>query len=307
MNKTPRSQASLAEEITKAASRLTYLTIRFLVDRGMAADAYRAYAYFRWVDDRLDGSLPEKADHAAFMNRQLALLQAASQGDSLPDLTKEELMLVELLAGVHGKDSRLLSYVHNMMAVMRFDAGRRGRTISRQELAEYECLLSTAVTDAMHHFIGHHCAPPQGSGRILAVRGAHVTHMLRDSLDDINNGYFNIPREFLEANHLNPRELESEGFRTWVRERVTLARGYFASGRDYLSRLESQRCRLAGLAYISRFERILDIIEADDFRLRTSYEMSGRPGFRPLREIPWLSALFTPGAAKESVRQLSNQ
>ena len=45
----------IAGSITKAASKQTYYTIRFLVDRDRIADAYRAYAYFRWVDDTLDG------------------------------------------------------------------------------------------------------------------------------------------------------------------------------------------------------------------------------------------------------------
>ncbi len=43
-----------ASIITKAASKQTYYTIRFLVDRARLEDAYRAYAYFRWVDDVLD-------------------------------------------------------------------------------------------------------------------------------------------------------------------------------------------------------------------------------------------------------------
>ncbi len=47
----------LSPFITKAASKQTYYTIRFLVDRERVADAYRAYAYFRWVDDTLD-SIP---------------------------------------------------------------------------------------------------------------------------------------------------------------------------------------------------------------------------------------------------------
>ena len=45
---------SPASSITKAASKQTYYTIRFLVDRERVEDAYRAYAYFRWVDDVLD-------------------------------------------------------------------------------------------------------------------------------------------------------------------------------------------------------------------------------------------------------------
>ena len=46
--------SSLASAITKAASKQTYYTIRFLVDRPLVDDAFRAYAYFRWVDDVVD-------------------------------------------------------------------------------------------------------------------------------------------------------------------------------------------------------------------------------------------------------------
>jgi hypothetical protein len=53
MNSTDHPRG-LAPTITKAASQQTYYTIRFLADRDKIADAYRAYAYFRWVDDALD-------------------------------------------------------------------------------------------------------------------------------------------------------------------------------------------------------------------------------------------------------------
>jgi hypothetical protein len=51
-----------AASITKVASKQTYYTIRLLVDRERVEDAYRAYGYFRWVDDTLNavsGSDPE--------------------------------------------------------------------------------------------------------------------------------------------------------------------------------------------------------------------------------------------------------
>ncbi len=41
-----------------------------------------------------------------------------------------------------------------------------------------------------------------------------------------------------------------------------------------LARVEDLRCRLAGLAYMSRFERVLDTIELDGYRLRTEYSGS---------------------------------
>jgi hypothetical protein len=46
----------LASSITKAASKQTYYTIRYLVDRERVEDAYRTYGYFRWMDDILTRS-----------------------------------------------------------------------------------------------------------------------------------------------------------------------------------------------------------------------------------------------------------
>jgi hypothetical protein len=43
------SDESLPAFITKTASKQTYYIIRALVDRTRRLDAYRAYAYFRWV------------------------------------------------------------------------------------------------------------------------------------------------------------------------------------------------------------------------------------------------------------------
>lgn len=39
--------ADLSAAITQTASKQTYYTIRFLMDRDRVKDAYRAYAYFR--------------------------------------------------------------------------------------------------------------------------------------------------------------------------------------------------------------------------------------------------------------------
>jgi phytoene/squalene synthetase len=272
------SQSLLASSITKAASQQTYYTIRFLVDRERVADAYRAYAYFRWVDDTLDAG-PSSALNAtastarriAFLERQKSLLEKCYQGESLPDATAEEDMLVELVRHDHEKNSGLQSYLRYMMQVMDFDARRRGRIISQAELNEYTRWLASAVTEAMHYFIGHRCFSPHDDTRYLAVTAAHITHMLRDTYDDVQAGYYNIPREVLEAAHIQPYEIHSKGYQRWVQSRVNLARQYFQAGRRYLDQVEESRCRLAGLAYTARFEWILDTIEQEGYSLRPEY------------------------------------
>lgn len=264
----------LAASITKAASLQTAYTIRFLADHELMHDAYRAYAYFRWVDDWIDQDTRKKDERMAFVDRQNALIRDLTNGLQPRDVCNEEQLLVELIQNERGNPQRsgLRSYINNMMAVMAFDAGRRGRLISHNELDAYARNLAVAVTEAMHYFIGHGCSSPRTEDRYLAVTGAHITHMLRDTMEDNAAGYFNIPQEFLTANKISPHDTKSEPYRAWVRSRVQLARDYFRSGRRYMAQVENFRCRIAGYTYIARFEAVLDSIERDDYYLRSQYK-----------------------------------
>jgi phytoene/squalene synthetase len=264
-------QDLFAESITKSASKQTYYTIGFLVDRERVTDAYRAYAYFRWVDDTLDEGFVSTAKRLDFLERQKSLLDSCYRGSFPQNTTMEENMLIELARQDHANNSGLQSYLRNMMQVMDFDAMRRGKLISQAELNEYTRWLATAVTEAMHYFIGHNSYAPHDETRYLAVSGAHITHMLRDTFDDLEAGYYNIPREVLEANQIGPRDIRSKAYCAWVKSRVQLARSCFQTGRDYLARVGERRCQLAGLAYTARFEWMLDTIEQEDYCLRPDY------------------------------------
>src|SRR5512143_1186945 len=234
-----------ASTITKTASKQTYTTIRFLVDRQRVDDAYRAYAYFRWVDDVLDADSGSASERRVFLERQKSLLEKCDRGEPPRDANIQEKMLVELVQRDHEKNSGLQIYLRNMMLVMDFDARRRGRLISQVELNEYTRWLASAVTEALHYFIGHSCFAPHDETRYLAVSAAHITHMLRDTFDDMQVGYYNIPREVLEINHITPRDVGSDAYRAWVKSRIELAREYFKAGRGYFARVQNPRCRLA--------------------------------------------------------------
>jgi phytoene/squalene synthetase len=262
---------NLAANITKTSSKQTFLTIRYLVDRDRIEDAYRAYAYFRWVDDLLDSEGLEESDRKDFLSRQKKLVDRCYRWERIAGISDHENLLVDLVRSDHGKKSGLRSYIHNMMSVMAFDSDRRGRVISQAELTRYSLFLATAVTDALHHFIGHDDPSPRGPTRYLAVTAAHITHMLRDAVDDYRVGYFNIPGEFLAYNGITPEDYDSEPYRAWVQSRVRLARAYFKAGRDYLAQVRNLRCYFAGYTYIARFEGVLDAIEQDGFRLRRDY------------------------------------
>ncbi len=265
------TNTTLAAAITRQASKQTYTTIHFLVDRSLVADAYQAYAYFRWVDDQLDQENLARPERAAFVERQRTIITRAYAGEHSSNLTAEERLVVDLIQNDGAQSSGLRAYIDNMMAVMAFDAERRGQTISQSELVEYTRWLATAVTEALHHFIGHNCTAPQDETRYTAVTAAHITHMLRDTIEDVAAGYYNIPQEFLAAHSLEPSDVNGDAYRLWVQSQVRLARDYFQIGREYLSRVENPRCRIAGYAYIVRFEVVLDAIEKEEYRLRSDY------------------------------------
>jgi phytoene/squalene synthetase len=298
---------SLAESITKSASRQTYYTIRFFADRDRIADAYRAYGYFRWVDDVLDTGAGSSVDRIAFVLRQKSLLESCYHGEVTQDLCQEEWMLVDLIHSDHEKNSGLQMYLRNMMDVMVFDANRRGRIISQVELSEYSRKLAIAVTEAMYYFIGHDDPSPHCDARYLAVIAAHITHMLRDAVEDIQNGYFNIPCEVLALSGISPQDVSSETYREWVCQRVQLAREYFKAGRECTAQVKNLRCRLAGYAYTARFEWMLETIERDNYCLRSEY-----PERKSLWTGLWMGSstfvsMFTSSLIQNGIHRLAPQ
>lgn len=264
-------KSSLAASITHNASIQTYYTIRCLADQALIDSAYRAYAYFRWVDNTIDQENLEKSERLAFLARQQEIIKRCYRGERPPNLHPAEQLAADLIHSDHSPNSGLQTYIQHMMAVMTFDAQRRGRLISEAELKEYTHSLAVAVTEALHHFIGPNCFSPHDQTRYLAVTGAHTTHLLRDTIEDTAAGYYNIPREYLTVHHITPTDITHQAYQTWVQNRVALARNCFAAGRAYLARVQNFRCRLAGYAYIGRFEIILNAIERDHYHLRPAY------------------------------------
>ena len=313
MDTSTESSGNLAAIITKTASKQTYYTIRFFVDRERVDDAYRAYGYFRWVDDVLDAESASgddtgsRSEKIAFVNRQKSLLEACYRGEIPDSLCLEERMLVDLVHNDTEKNSGLQSYLHNMMDVMIFDAHRRHRVISQKELSDYSRKLAIAVTEALYYFIGHDDPSPKHEARYLAVYAAHITHMLRDAMEDAEAGYFNVSKEYLQTHGMNPQDVNRWAYRAWVCQRVELARRYFKAGRECTVQVKNLRCRLAGFAYTARFEWMLRAIERDNYCLRSEY---------PERKSLWaglwvgwhtLTSMFTPAWPKAETHTLIAQ
>jgi len=292
---------ALAASITRSASPQTYLIIRLLVTPARQPDAFRSYAYFRWLDDQLDTDGLPADERLALIDREQALLDACSRRAPVQVMNENEEMLVELLQAGNRQDSGLRAYLHSLMRVMRFDTARRGRLISQAELAAYTQWLAVAVTENLHHFLCPSMPAPRAAGRYMAVSAAHITHMLRDTFADIEAGYFNIPREALQAGRIAACDVHSDAYRGWVRERVLLARQQFKAGRRYLMSCRSLRLRAAVCSYAARFEAVLAAIEADGFRLREHYAVSA--GLRGVLRMGWAALASTLWPASPSPRE----
>jgi len=259
-----------AAGLTRRGSLHTYLVIRWMVDRDLVEDGFRAYAYFRWLDDVLDLQLGERRQRLAMVREQAELARRAFAGDFPQPACAEEQLLQDLIRGNRSGHPGLASYVSCMMQVMAFDAGRRSRLVSAAELEDYTRLLATAVMDGLSYFIGQDQPYPVHTARYSAVAGAHISHMLRDAVDDLQAGYYNIPREVLEAENLSPADMNARAYRRWVRGRVALAEGLFRDGKRYIRSVPNLRARLSGLAYCASFESVLGKVKRNGYSLRGS-------------------------------------
>lgn len=262
---------ALAKDITWKGSKQTYYTARWMVDKDLVSDFFRAYAYFRWVDDVIDVTSRSRAERKTFIGRQRKLIEKLYRKELMTNLSLEEEIAVELIQHDREEEGRLQSFVENMFAIIEFDAHRKGQLISEKELEWYSESVSKSVTDGLQYFIGNGHPYPVTENRNSAAMGAHIAHLLRDMIPDMEDGFINIPQEYLQAQGIQPDEVASEPFRKWVEDRVALARNYFREGKKYLDQLEVLRCKIVGHWYCARFEGVLDTIERDGFLLRRSY------------------------------------
>jgi phytoene/squalene synthetase len=278
-NKTAKRQAldTLAKTITWAGSKQTYIIGQLMVDKSLKKDFFLAYAYFRWIDDVIDISSESQEERITFIKRQRDLIDQLYKNKKLEDLTPEEKIIAKLISHDKTENSGLKSFILNMFAVIEFDVYRKNRNISQKELTWYLDTLGKSVIDGLLYFIGNDHNYPNTKNKYHAVIGAHITHLLRDMLQDIDNGFINIPNEYLKTHDISPEDINKNRFKAWVESRVKTARNYFLEGKRYLDSLGVLRSKLVGYWYIARFEGVLNIIEQDKYKLRYDYNEHRKP------------------------------
>ena len=90
-----KQTSDLARSITRTSSIQSFYTARLMVDKELEDDCYRAYGYFRWVDDVVDDICKNKADRLSFIARQKHLATILYRGEEPSDLTDMEKILAD--------------------------------------------------------------------------------------------------------------------------------------------------------------------------------------------------------------------
>ena len=121
--------AVLARSITRAGSKQTYFTARLMVDKELVNDFFRAYAYFRWVDDIIDIESRSTSERISFIKSQRVLIDGLYKNRYPNDLSVEEEIIADLIHHDKAENSGLQSFIRNMFAIIEFDAYRNGRII----------------------------------------------------------------------------------------------------------------------------------------------------------------------------------
>lgn len=251
----------LAEKITRNSSRQTYCTIKFLVDPPLRSECYKAYAYFRWLDDEIDEKLKGQ-DRIDFINKQKTLTDRTYKRLPANTKNKEEEIIVSLINNDPKTNPKLESFIKHFFEVIEFDTKRQGVQIDQAKLEWYIQTLSIAVTDCIEYFVGNNQKYPRHKYEYNAAKGAHIAHILRDFKEDLANQYINAPVKYSKNN---------TDLKNWIKSEVDEAKEYFETGKRYIDFLPNFRIRLAARLYCDRFEWILDTIEKDNYELRKNY------------------------------------
>lgn len=263
--------ASLAETITRNSSIQTYVTIKFFVDKLLVNDCFKAYAYFRWLDDEIDIRRRTRKSRIGFIKNQKIIIQKSYLGKMPAILSPHEKLIAELILTNPDKKSKLGSFILNFFRIIEFDAYRKNSLVSQKELMWYSKTLSMAVTDGIEYFVNHNFNYPRSDDHYRAGIAAHIIHMLRDYREDIDEGFINIPKEYLQKHQIQPGDLHSASFRDWVKDQTSLARNNLRLGKQYISMLPVLKGKIVAYLYCARFEMFLNIFEKDGLNLRRHY------------------------------------
>jgi phytoene/squalene synthetase len=257
----------LARQIVFKSSWETYFIILLLADHGMVDDAFKACAYFRWVDDQIDTHLKSRKKRLSFLAKQKEIIDLSYKQIEAEVNAPEEQLIVDLIKNDRIPNSLLKSYINNFFLVLQFDAKRKWKKTTLKDLLWYSKTIGKAVTDCILHFIENKINYNFSPSIYKAAIAAHMIHMLRDFKEDIKTGFINIPKEYIYKNSINIKDVTDYQIKSWVKEIVVQAKSNFSEGKAYILHMKGFKRKIAAILYCHRFEPMLHAIEENDYIL----------------------------------------
>jgi phytoene synthase len=269
----------LCRRITKSEAKNFYYAFRTLPHRKRRA-IYAAYAFFRRVDDVVDGDASVDMKRKQ-LEQARALMDPGRRADG-PDLV--------LLALKHAIDEHSVptSYFGDFVDGMEMDLVQ-SRYRDFEELRRYCYGVASAVGLISIAVFGY-TDPKAEEYAVDLGLAMQLTNVLRDIGEDAGRDRIYIPTDELSAYGYSETDLLSgttnDAFRELMSFQVERARRYFRSGLKLIP-LVSAESRACPSALAGVYSAILDRIEASEYDV-----FSRRIGLSPVEKLLMVARLW---------------
>jgi len=180
------------------------------------------YAYFRWFDDIVDSLRLHPEESRFIINRQKRFLSELYSEEPPEEISTEELFLAHLVRFDRTQGKNLRQDLENLVGSMEFDADRRGKVISSQELEQYIDDNVIPYVNIASSILNVKDFPKQDL--IEIARAGFVVNYLYDLREDLTLGYINISSEEIEQYEIYLENPDSREVQSWIRDKMNSLR-----------------------------------------------------------------------------------
>ena len=269
----------LCRRITKSEAKNFYYAFRTLPHRKRRA-IYAAYAFFRRVDDVVDGD-------ASIEVKRKQLEQARTFMDPDRSVAGPDLVLLALKHAID-EHSIPTSYFGDFVDGIEMDLVQT-RYFDFEELRSYCYGVASAIGLISIAVFGY-TDPKAKEYAVDLGLAMQLTNVLRDIGEDAGRDRIYIPTDELSAYGYSETDLLSgttnDAFRELMSFQVERARQYFRSGLKLIP-LVSAESRACPSALASVYSAILDRIEASEYDV-----FSRRIGLSPVEKLLMVARLW---------------
>lgn len=201
----------MAENYTRKRAIKLWSIAHLLIPKTRREYLYFCFNYLKWIDDFVDDPINNKDKKIDFVEDQLKLISALSNGERIKLKSNEEYFLFYCIEYANLiKNYDLISELKNSLESIRMDTERlyNNGVFSREELEEYLYKVVHPVFNLTYYFLLP-SAKIQKSGKYIG-RFVWKVLILRDFFEDLDSGYINISREEIEEYNLNVNNLMTD-------------------------------------------------------------------------------------------------